>query len=108
MASAAPPFAFQGVAVWPRRGRPPPAGAPGLHGVDHPVPQEAGGREYGGEGDEKEQGRPGVIGAGARAVWIEGEADHYGYGCDAQATPGPGGRLDQWSPANPSSDANVS
>jgi len=63
MAGAAAPSAVQGVAARPRPGRQLPAGSPLLHCGAHPVHQDAQCRDYGGNGQEKREGSPGLIGS---------------------------------------------
>ena len=90
MAGAAAPLGFLGVAARPRRQLP--SGAPLLQRGDHRAPQDADSRAYGGKGQEKRQGSPGLIGRiGARDAMVvavgrnEESQDPRGGGRDDQA-----------------------
>ena len=64
MTGSSRPFAVQGAASRPGPGRQLPAGEPMHHPGAHPVHRDPHGRQCGGNGDENEVLRPGIMGAG--------------------------------------------
>src|ERR1700746_2897465 len=97
MTGASAPLGFQGGAARP--GRQLPSGAPLLQRGDHRAAQDADCRAYGGKGQQKRQGSPGLIGRiGARDAVVvavgrnEENKDPRGGGRDDQAGARLGGR----------------
>ena len=87
-------FAVQGVASRPWPGWQLPAGAPILHEGAYSVHQDHQCSQYGGQGDEKEVLRPGIMGSGGGAG-VEVGVDLHGGSRDEQAAARSSGRPGQ-------------